>query len=197
MALAIRNTSETQKELCVILRKKFAIKLAIDIQQYLMVKPIALGKIGVRFTKDLHLTEAQKNLLRESLRLVYGESVAIVSLPELQVVENTVRAINSSPQLPATKVTSSTPAKPVTGWQKVRKHLIEVYGDALVRVSFEKLDISETENQITFSGSNTFTEIIEGKFGANLDWLAGEYGLCFVFKGKSKAFAEPVISEIN
>jgi hypothetical protein len=83
MAKEIRNTSSQQQELCVALRKRFAIKQAIDIKQHLIIEPIAPNKIGVCFKEDLHLTKEQKNLLRESLRSVYGESVSIVSLSKL------------------------------------------------------------------------------------------------------------------
>lgn len=193
------TNSRLQRELCVILRKRFSIKLAIDIQQFLVIKDLTNKKIGICFKKDLHLTHYQKELLRESLYSVYGQNIEIVSLPKLQAVKSTVQAINQAPQSTTKENTVLSPImpEPATEWQKVRKHLVEIYGEDLVSVSFVKLDISETKRQIIFTGSDTFTEMVENKFGANLDWLAKEYGISFVFVGKSKAFKGLVISEIN
>jgi hypothetical protein len=193
MAKEIRNTSSQQQELCIALRKRFAIKQAIDIKQHLIIEPIAPNKIGVCFKEDLHLTKEQKDLLRESLRSVYGESVSIVSLSNIQATKTVVL-----PALPVTKAIPSTPSvsEPITRWQKVKVYLTEIYGQDLVEASCIQLDITEQGNKITFVGSDTFTEIIENKFGAILNRLAKTDNLHFVFKGKSKAFAKPIISEI-
>jgi hypothetical protein len=193
MAKEIRNTSSQQQELCVALRKRFAIKQAIDIKQHLIIEPIAPNKIGVCFKENLHLTKEQKDLLRESLRSVYGDSVSIVSLSNIQATKTVVL-----PVLPATKAIPSTPSvsEPITQWQKVKAYLTEIYGQDLVEASCVQLDITEQENKITFVGSDTFTEIIENKFGAILNRLAKTHDLHFVFKGKSNAFAKPIISEI-
>jgi len=210
MALLIKRTLESSspKDLCLILRKKFSIKLAIDIQQYLQIDPIEPNKIGIGFIKDLKLTYDQKETLRECLRFIYGEKVVIVaSSAKIEITEKVIVPFTklaalsldkAKAQEAETKEEKETKSiAHLTQWQKVREHLASIYGDDLVRVSFIKLDISESKNEITFMGSDTFTEMVEGKFGASLNWLAKEYGLHFVFKGKSKAFEELVVSEIR
>jgi hypothetical protein len=84
MQQKVSNTSLQQQELCIALRKRFAIKQAIDIKQHLIIEPIAPNKIGVLFKGDSYLTKEKKDLLRESLHSVYGESVSIVSLPNIR-----------------------------------------------------------------------------------------------------------------
>ena len=62
-----------------IMRKKFSIKLAINIKQYLRINPIAPNKIGISFTKDIKLSSEQKEILRECLFSAYGSHIEIVT----------------------------------------------------------------------------------------------------------------------
>ena len=109
MAFLKQEDSLESQNLSLVLRRKFSIKLAIDIKQHLQIEPIAPNKIGVSFTRDLKLSQTNKETLIQCLHYVYGVSIAIVERPK----------------------------------------------------------------------SNS-TKIVEGKFGASLNWLAKEYGLCFV-----------------
>ena len=205
MAFLKQKDSLESQNLSLILRRKFSIKLAIDIKQHLQIEPIAPNKIGVSFTKDLKLSQTNKETLIECLRYVYGVSVAIVERPksnDIKIVEKTVVPFNAAVIITqgnakAQEVTIEDKYQELTQWQRVQEHLISTYGEDIVMVTFAKLAISESKNQITFTGSDTFTEIAEGKFGASLSWLAKEYGLCFVFKGKSRAFDGVVVSEVG
>lgn len=201
-----KNSLESQ-DLSLILRRKFSIKTAIDIKQHLQIEPIAPNKIAISFTKNLNLNKGHKEILVDCLRSVYGISIAIVERPALNKVKSIEKPIlqfNAATPVAQGKTEQGSREveivdnyKYLTQWQRTKEHLILTYGEDIVRVSFAKLDISESENQITFTGSDTFTEIIEGKFGANLSWLAKEYGLCFVFKGKSRAFDGFVVSVVG
>jgi len=205
VAFKKQKDSLESQNLSLILRRKFSIKLAIDIKQHLQIEPIAPNKIGVSFTKDLQLSQTNKETLTECLRYVYGVSIAIVERPKsnsTKIVEKTVIPFNAAVIITQGKAKVQEAAiedkyQELTQWQRVQEHLISTYGEDIVRVTFAKLGISESKNQITFTGSDTFTEIVEGKFEASLNWLAKEYGLCFVFKGKSKAFDGVVVSEIG
>ena len=205
MAFLKQKDSLESQNLSLTLRRKFSIKLAIDIKQHLQIEPIAPNKIGVSFTKDLQLSQTNKETLTECLRYVYGVSIAIVERPKsnsTKIVEKTVIPFNAAVIITQGKAKVQEAAiedkyKDLTQWQIVQEHLISTYGEDIVRVTFAKLGISESKNQITFTGSDTFTEIVEGKFGASLNWLAKEYGMCFVFKGKSKAFDGVVVSEVG
>ena len=57
MAFLKQKDSLESQNLSLILRRKFSIKLAIDIKQHLQIEPIAPNKIGVSFTKDLQLSQ--------------------------------------------------------------------------------------------------------------------------------------------
>ena len=205
MAFLKQRDSLESQNLSLILRRRFSIKLAIDIKQHLQIEPIAPNKIGVSFTKDLQLSQTNKETLTECLRYVYGVSMAIVERPksnDIKIVEKTVVPFNAAViitqgKAKAQEVTIEDKYQELTQWQRVQEHLISTYGEDIVMVTFAKLAISESKNQITFTGSDTFTEIAEGKFGASLSWLAKEYGLCFVFKGKSRAFDGVVVSEVG
>lgn len=205
MVFLKQNDSLELQNLCSILRRKFSIKLAIDIKQHLQIEPIAPNKIGVSFTKDLKLSQTNKETLIECLRYIYGISIAIVERPKSNSTNIPIKPkIPFNATVPITQEKAKAQEtiiedkyKDLTQWQRVQEHLISTYGEAIVKVSFTKLAISESKNQITFTGSDTFTEIIEGKFGANLNWLANEYGLCFVFKEKSRAFDGVVVSEVG
>jgi hypothetical protein len=205
MAFLKQKDSLESQNLSLILRRKFSIKLAIDIKQHLQIEPIAPNKIGVSFTKDLQLSQINKETFTECLRYVYGVSIAIVERPKsngTKIVEKTVVPFNAAAIITQGKAKVQETAiedkyKDLTQWQIVQEHLISTYGEDIVRVSFAKLSISESANQITFIGSDTFTEIAEGKFGASLSWLAKEYGLCFIFKGKSEALEEFIIKLIS
>ena len=205
MAFLKQRDSLESQNLSLILRRRFSIKLAIDIKQHLQIEPIAPNKIGVSFTKDLQLSQTNKETLTECLRYVYGVSMAIVERPksnDIKIVEKTVVPFNAAViitqgKAKAQEVTIEDKYQELTQWQRVQEHLISTYGEDIVMVTFAKLAISESKNQITFTGSDTFTEIAEGKFGASLSWLAKEYGLCFVFKGKSAALEEFIIKLIS
>ena len=72
MAFLKQKDSLESQNLSLILRRKFSIKLAIDIKQHLQIEPIAPNKIGVSFTKNLKLAQGDKDILIECLRYVYG-----------------------------------------------------------------------------------------------------------------------------
>jgi len=207
MTFVKQKDSIESQDLSLILRRKFPIKIAIEIKQYLVIDPIAPNKIGVGFVKDIKLNNDQKETLRECLHYVYGTNVAIVTSaikPKAQAKEQTIVQFQTSNpgtsdklQIKAIEIEIEDKYKDLMQWQKAKKHLIYVYGIDAVSALFSKLDISETDNQITFTGSDTFTDMAEQKFGANLGWLAKEYGLHFIFKGKNRAFDEFVVSEIR
>jgi len=184
MTFLKQKDSMESQNLSFILRRKFSTKLAINIKQHLQIEPIATNKIGVSFTKNLKLAQGDKETLIECLRYVYGATIAIVerSAPtKTKIVEKTIVQFQTSAPAVLDKVKVQEAAiednyKFLTQWQRTKEHLILTYGEDIVRVSFAKLDISESKNQITFTGSDTFTEIIEGKFGASnskyaLHWL--------------------------
>jgi len=209
MTFSKQQDSLESQNLSFILRRKFSIKLAIDIKQHLQIEPIAPNKIGVGFIKDIKLNNDQKEILRECLHYVYGTNVAIVTSaikpkPKVQAKEQTiVQFQTSNPEasdklkIKAIEIEIEDKYKDLTQWQKAKKHLIYVYGKDAVRALFSRLDISEADNQITFTGSDTFTDMAEQKFGANLSWLAKEHGMHFIFKGKNRAFDEFVVSEVG
>lgn len=125
---------------------------------------------------------------------VYGAGTSIVLLPKLEglvSVDIEAKTILIKKEMVAEK------QELLTNWQKAKNHLSEIYGEALIEASCSQLEITEQGNKITFVGSDTFTEIIENKFGAVLNRLSKAHNLYFVFKGKSRAFAKPIISEIR
>jgi hypothetical protein len=191
-----------------IMRKKFSIKLAINIKQYLRINPIAPNKIGISFTKDIKLSSEQKEILRECLFSAYGSHIEIVTSStkaKARARQKTIVQFQTS-----TPETSETPdsstierikiednTKDLVLWQKTKRHLISVYGEDAVRALFSKLEIREEGNKITFTGSDTFTDMSEQKFGANLSWLAKEHLMCFVFIGEIRSSKELVVKRIG
>ncbi len=94
--MAIPQTKlEPRQELNCQILKTFPTSTAEELQQKLDIKPIAPNKIGLAFKQGLELSNDEKQRLRETIRLVYGDSVKMVLVkpdkPKMATKEDTAK----------------------------------------------------------------------------------------------------------
>lgn len=94
--MAISQTKlEPRQELNCQILKTFPTSTAEELQQKLDIKPIAPNKIGLAFKQGLELSNDEKQRLRETIRLVYGDSVKMVLVkpdkPKMATKEDTAK----------------------------------------------------------------------------------------------------------
>lgn len=116
--MAIPQTRlEPRQELNCQILKTFSTTTAAELQQKLEIKPIAPNKLGLIFNQGLELNTDEKERLRQTLKLVYGQSVQLVikkpQKPKMATKEDTAK--RSEPK-------TLTPAE--TKWEAVKNDVL-------------------------------------------------------------------------
>lgn len=110
---------EPRQELNCQILKNFSTTTAAELQQKLDIKPIAPNKLGLVFKQGLELNADEKERLRQTLKLVYGDSVQLVikkpTKPKMATKEDTEK--RSEPK-------ALTPAE--TKWEAVKNDVLDV-----------------------------------------------------------------------
>lgn len=151
---------EPRQELNCQILKNFSTTTATELQQKLDIKPIAPNKLGLVFKQGLKLNADEKERLRQTLKLVYGDSIQMVLLkqnkPQIATKEDTAKRSE-------TKVLSPAESK----WEAIKNDVVNsLFSD-------EKLKMQINLNQ---------AEVIALE-GRKLK-LRAAYSVCFKMENK-------------
>jgi len=134
---------EPRQELNCQILKTFSTSIASELQQKLSIKPIAPNKIGLEFKQGLELSNDEKQRLRETIKLVYGNSVKMVLVkpdkPKMPTKEDTVK--RSEP-----KVLTPVESK----WEAVKSDIIDkVYLDMqeIMKIHLNQVEVVSLEGR--------------------------------------------------
>ena len=198
----------------------FGIQTAEELANKTNYTELTDHKLAVKLREGVKLTEYDKERLRDCIKAVYGESVQIVtSKPKIsepvtncdqlklekvdsQLVTNCHRLKSiKKPEneelmtlalaIPTEQIAAIIPYIPATPiWDKVRQALVNKHGSDLVNVRLKRLEITEQEGIITFTGPLSNTHLIANNFDLKLMECSELYGIVFKLIGTCRITGE-------
>lgn len=175
----------------------FPKKTSESLQESLVITPIGPNKIGLKFNKKIPLKTHEKEQLRQCIKVVYGDSIAIIA-----VRDNTEIKAVTKHQMPTAEdtanrgMTEQVVSNP-TRWDNTKDYLLKAYGKDLVNACLQKLTIMEHEDKVTLRGTDFFATYAKEKLESGFYKASKESGLTFIFEGICRNSGETFINEIN
>jgi hypothetical protein len=192
--------------------KTFGVKTAQELAYETTYTELTADKIAVRLGSGVKLTEYDRECLRDCIKAVYGENVQIVTNKPKQASKPAEPLVNTGfdtavakkPQtkrkfqeksknedpmtialaIPTEQIAAIIPYIPATPiWDKVRQALVEKHGSDLVNIRLKRLEITEQEGMITFTGPLSNTYLVANNFDTRLQECSELYGVVFKLVG--------------
>jgi len=167
-----------------------------NLQESLVITPIAPNKIGVKFNKKLPLKTDEKDQLRQCIKVVYGDSILIVAIADKPKIQEVIKP--AMPSVEDTENRSNAQQPEIqTRWTRTKDYLMKVYDKDLVNACLQKVTIIEHADQVTFKGTAFYTEFLMQKLQTGLTRASKETGLTFMFDGFCRTSNERFFDEIK
>jgi hypothetical protein len=184
--------------------KTFGIQTAEELANKTTYVELTDHKLAVKLREGVKLTEYDKERLRDCINAVYGENVQIVTnkpkVSEPVTNCNHLKPIekqkNEEPMtlalaIPTEQIAAIIPytsTAPI--WDKVRQALVYKHGADLVNVRFKRLEITEQDGIITFTGPLSSIYLIANNFDLKLMECSELYGVVFKLIGTCRITGE-------
>lgn len=204
----LRQNDPTQPTKLPELRRKIAKTFGIQTAEELANKTTYIEltdhKLAVKLREGVKLTEYDKERLRDCINAVYGENVQIVTnkpkvsepVTNCNHLKPLEKPKNEEPMtlalaIPTEQIAAIIPYTPTAPiWDKVRQALVYKHGSDLVNVRFKRLEITEQDGIITFTGPLSSTYLIANNFDLKLMECSELYGVVFKLIGTCRITGE-------
>lgn len=154
-------------------------------------------KMRLTIESKLTISKYEKRHLKQLIRNIYNNDVNIVCL--IPATNKKAKVININDFKEETTENNSNDivkAKPL--WLSVKANLIKKHGKILVHSWFDRMEVEEFDNKITFKTSDFIANYITGNFLSTLQEISKKLEIIFCFIGENQNQASKrEIIEIN
>ena len=168
-----------------------------SLQESLVITPIGPNKIGLKFNKKIPLKTDEKEQLRQCIKVVYGDSIAIIAVGDNTEIKAVIKHKMPTAEDTANRGMIEPVVSNPTRWDNTKDYLLKAYGKDLVNACLQKLTIMEHEDKVTLRGTDFFATYAKEKLESGFYKASKESGLTFIFEGICRVSGETFINEIK